>query len=434
MHARRAAPVHPSDDSWGDFHPTEPDRPTALFLIHDLEPGGAERVYVEYLSRIRGFHAIPVLVRPTGRLLRSLTDDGPIYHLEAGGTRPQRASRFLHRPRRGGFSTRSRWAAGALSLVRKSHRLSRIARTTAAGVVSTFLHKSHLIALVAGLFFESNLRVVVNIHEDPLQHLERHFAPMRRRLMRAYYRWLLPRAARIVVVAAGIRNQLVDHFGVPRDSIAVIHNPIDVAGIRRRGSVSSFRTSRTKGERTLLVGVGRLVHTKGFDLLLRAVHRIRDRLQLDVHLAGDGPERGRLEKVVRRLDLEDIVTFTGYVDNPYPLVAEADALVVPSRSEAWPNVIGEALTLGTPVVAARCSSGVEEFLQDGRCGILVPPEDPGALAVAIERLVSDPALQARLSARGRSRAEGLDASSVARRYDRELGSVLRRRSMSAGDG
>jgi glycosyltransferase involved in cell wall biosynthesis len=107
-----------------------------------------------------------------------------------------------------------------------------------------------------------------------------------------------------------------------------------------------------------------------------------------------------------------------------PYVAAADLLVVPSRTEAWPNVIGEALAIGTPVLAARCSPGVEEFLNGGEFGRLVPPEDSAALTAAVVELLSRPSDLSRYSRLGLTRSQDFELAATVARYEAILGSVL----------
>ena len=101
--------------------------------------------------------------------------------------------------------------------------------------------------------------------------------------------------------------------------------------------------------------------------------------------------------LVRELGLEGRVQLLGMRSNPWKYMASAAAVVLPSRTEAFPNVIGEALALGVPVIAAACSAGIAEYLDNGNCGVMVRPDDVASLAGAMESLLGDPAL--RLSGR-----------------------------------
>jgi glycosyltransferase involved in cell wall biosynthesis len=100
-------------------------------------------------------------------------------------------------------------------------------------------------------------------------------------------------------------------------------------------------------------------------------------------------------------------------------------LAIPSLTEGFPNVIGEALALRVPIVASDCSPGVAEYLDGGRCGLLGPPADPSALARAIERVLVEPGLEERLVEAGTDVVEELDLPKVLRRYEDVLRDATR---------
>ncbi len=178
--------------------------------------------------------------------------------------------------------------------------------------------------------------------------------------------------------------------------------------------------------------LGRHVPQKGFDTLLEAMARLgapgpepagpRPRRLL---LAGDGPERPALEARARALGLADRVRFLGVTDRPTTaaLFAGADLFVLPSRHEPFGIVSLEAMAAGTPVVATRVG-GVAEIVADGTTGLLVAPEDPIALARAIERVGGDGALRHRLVAGGTSCAAEHDWSAIEARYGLVYDEVL----------
>jgi glycogen(starch) synthase len=153
----------------------------------------------------------------------------------------------------------------------------------------------------------------------------------------------------------------------------------------------------------VLLGVGRLVPDKGFDVLVQAFSRLRESFPaLRLRLAGDGPERPRLERIARETGVADAVDFLGWVPfGAVPAVmAEATMLVVPSRIEPLGMVAVQAAQMARPVVATRVG-GLPEAVVDGETGLLVPPEDETALAAAIARLLRDPSLARRLGEQAR---------------------------------
>jgi rhamnosyl/mannosyltransferase len=157
----------------------------------------------------------------------------------------------------------------------------------------------------------------------------------------------------------------------------------------------------TAAGRPLLLGVGRLVYYKGFDVLIEAV---RD-LDAVLLLVGEGPERARLEALVRTAGAQERVRLLGELPDLEAHFAACDVFVLPSThpSEAFGIVQLEAMAHGKPVVSTRLGTGVEWVNRDGESGLVVRPGDPAALRAALVRLLGDPALAARLGAAGRAR-------------------------------
>jgi glycosyltransferase involved in cell wall biosynthesis len=157
-----------------------------------------------------------------------------------------------------------------------------------------------------------------------------------------------------------------------------------------------------------VIAVGRLAAHKGFDYLLHAVGLLYSRgVDVTVELVGDGPQRGELRQLASDLGIAERVRFRGWL--PFPdtrqAMSEATLLVHPSDGlgDGLPNVVREAMALGTPVIASRVA-GIPDALRDG-CGVLVPPRNVVALADAITQLVRDPAARLGMAARARARAE-----------------------------
>lgn len=108
--------------------------------------------------------------------------------------------------------------------------------------------------------------------------------------------------------------------------------------------------------------------------------------QLKIH--GEGPERTRLEDLIASLGLDAQIALRGYTTEPLAALREADIFVLPSRHEGLGNALIEALACGIQVVASDCPHGPREILKGGRLGLLVPPENPSALAAAISSILT----------------------------------------------
>jgi glycosyltransferase involved in cell wall biosynthesis len=417
-----AATVRP-EPSRAPFSPTR-----VLFLINDLRVGGAERSLLNLVNHLRGISSAVVLIDPAvGSLVSELDASVKLFSLDRNPPAISAAELqwlsgepLAHR--------RDRPLGQVLlelpPLLRSAYRLARLARRTEARVVSAYLNRSHTIALLAKLLFAPRLRVVINVHGMLSHHVASAFAPPARRFMRAFITRAFPRAEQIIAVSAAARDDLVQHFSVPLERISVVPNPLDLARIRAL-SAEHVDDVRLGDASPLIVGVGRLARLKGFDLLIRALARLPATLPARLLLIGQGEEGRTLAGLMTDLKVADRVTLLGARANPWKYMARATVVAVPSRTEAFPNVIGEALALGVPVVAARCSEGVAEYLEEGRCGVLVPPENVDALAAALELVLTDDALRRQLVQRGAERAEAFDLRRVVPRYERLITEVAK---------
>lgn len=151
----------------------------------------------------------------------------------------------------------------------------------------------------------------------------------------------------------------------------------------------------------LIIALGRFHENKAFDVLLAAVAKVPD---AHLWLAGDGPLRTKLEKLAEWLGITPRVRFLGWRDDVPALLTAADVFVCPSRHEPLGNVVIEAWTQGVPVIAAA-SQGPSMLIDDGATGLLVPVDEPDAMAAALYRMLHEPGLAARLGPAGREAYE-----------------------------
>ena len=158
-----------------------------------------------------------------------------------------------------------------------------------------------------------------------------------------------------------------------------------------------------------LLGLGRLDYQKGFDLLLTALPSIINRFPgAKLVIAGDGPERPRLERQTADLDLGKFVHFSGWIapDKVPELINAASLALIPSRWEGLPSVALQASVMARPVVAASVG-GLPEAVIDDSTGLLVEPNDSSKLSAAIRSLLEQPQRAREMGQTGRLRVEEL---------------------------
>jgi glycosyltransferase involved in cell wall biosynthesis len=195
----------------------------------------------------------------------------------------------------------------------------------------------------------------------------------------------------VICVSGSARDLGVGKRACLSKQTVVIHNAVDV---------SSFPASRRDGDNPQIVSVGRLAFPKDFSTLVAALASMETGWR--AAFVGEGPLRTEIAGELKRRGLGQRVALLGSRDDVVDLLARADVFVLSSRSEGFPVSILEAMAAGLPVVATDVG-GVSEAVLHRETGLLVPPNDPGALAAALDRLVRDPQLRLRLGTAGRER-------------------------------
>ena len=249
-------------------------------------------------------------------------------------------------------------------------------RDCRADAVISFMDKTNVTTLLAtrGL----NVPVVVSERIDPrMQPIGKSWE----RLRRVTYAW-----ADLIVVQS---ERALNYFPARLQTRAqVIPNPVLPAPVY----------CNSKGVNKSLISVGRLDNQKGFDLLLKAFARVRDRhSEWTLTILGEGPKRRELESLRNELGLDEWVFLPGRVEDVYQRLAQADLFVMPSRYEGFPNALCEALSCGLPSISTDCPSGPRDIINHGINGLLVANEDVAALGEAMDRLMESEVERNRLA-------------------------------------
>lgn len=324
-------------------------REKILLLIPSLAGGGAERFFcmlLEHLDR-RRFELHVALFSLHGEYRRDVPKDVVIHDLKC---------------------VRARYAA--IRLVRLIWKLQPRA------VLST-LPQCNLVLTLSRPFLPRQTRILVRESLPPSTIL-----PARGfRFWRALYRYFYGRADKIICLCDTMAEDIATRFKIPRDKLVRIYNPVDSQRVQDMGDAAANPYS---GPGPHLVAVGRLDRQKGFDLLLSAMPSVCEAVPgVKLAILGQGPLRDKLVAQAQSLGLTDIVQFLGFQQNPWLFIRYADLFVLPSRYEGLPNALLEAMALHKPIVAADCPGAIGEIHAFNPAMVLVPPEDPDALARAI---------------------------------------------------
>jgi glycosyltransferase involved in cell wall biosynthesis len=226
--------------------------------------------------------------------------------------------------------------------------------------------------------------------------------PFRAGAFRFVERALAHRASRVIAITQALARFQVERVGLPAHKVEVIHYGLD--DLPRAWGTNP--PDSVPADARVLLCVCRLEPQKGVDVAIRALADIPD-----AHLVvlGEGPQRAELEQLAG-----DRAHLLGRVPDVAAWLRRADVLVHPARWEGFGLALLEAMLASLPIVATRVSS-IPEIVVDGETGLLVPPDDPSALAAALNRVLADPR---GYGERGRARARG--EFSVTQMTDRTL--------------
>lgn len=356
-----------------------------LHIITRLERGGAPSILLD--------------------LVRGLEGDG-LTHTLAAGLADDAAQDLLGTPATAGLRVRTVPALTReirpFSDLRTLLGLTRLLRREEPDLVHVHTSKAGFLGRLAARFAGTR-RLIYSPHGTILTG---YFSPGATRLLARLEAWAARFTDRVVCYTAlEVAEYLAAGIGRPQQ-YAVIPNGLDAEAYARQAAPPArTRTALglPPGARPLLC-VARLVPVKGQTYLVQAWPSVLKREpRALLLLVGDGPEERLLRSRAAELGLGGSVRFLGFRQDIPSLLALAEALVLPSLNEGFGLVLLEAMAMGKPVVASAVG-GIPEVVLDGRTGLLVPPADPEALAVAILRLLEDPRAAQRLGEAGRERA------------------------------
>ena len=362
-----------------------PDEPLMrILLVHNLPPwdpraGGGQRIQ----------HEIAVHAAAAGHDVRVL------YSGDGVGA-PDTPYRMV-------------WAQEHQRLMANAVALARAARRLLAEWRPEVVHASAAEAGLLPLVLPPGVPLVATSHHPDPPALPPSLSPLSpssfavlRRLQNPYLEAHLLRRAHRVVATSAWGADILRQLGYMPSSrpVAVVHNGVGEDWMR-----TDVATHRPDGDPTILC-LGRIEPAKGWDVLLAAMARSEAPRSARIAFVGTGPDEHALSASLAGQGLSDRVELVGWLDPPAirDRLSRAIAMVLPSRRENYPLVLLEAMAAGVPVVTTRVG-GIPEMIDDGRSGLLVPPDDPSALATALARVCADEGLRDRLIEGGREVAE-----------------------------
>lgn|ERR1019366_1579042 len=323
-------------------------------LVPTLEIGGVERVFINLAQGLheRGVEVDLVVGRAGGSMGRQLGNGIQVFDL--------RCNRMLTSVPKLASYLRSRDPKALIAAMTHSAAAAVLARGVARKKVKIVATEHTAIS-----------KVVANTRG------------LKYRLMPLWSRWALSSVDYIVAVSGGVADDLSVQTGIPRSRLQVIYNPVISDGLYDAASAPVEHPWFQAGEPPVVLAVGRFDKQKDFPMLVRAFRLVRDSRSVRLIILGEGPDRSRIESVIREHDLTDDVALPGFEHNPYRFMSRAAVFALSSAWEGFGVVLVEAMALGLPVVSTDCPYGPAEILCNGRYGTLVQPGDHEAMAQAL---------------------------------------------------
>jgi len=344
-------------------------------LIYNLDGGGAERVVAQFVSFLyeNGIDVCLVVMNDT--VVYAIPKNIPIYYLEKSNPNEAGVFKFLKLPYLG-FKYKSflkkEKIDTSLSFLSRPNYINLISKWFGSGVKTFVSERSNPSAQYKGNTFHSTINSFL-------------------------IKKLFVKADGIIANSTGNGIELTNNFGIPKNLITTIHNPIDLDIVKNTLAVKDFYDSNYFN----FISVGRLNEGKNHELLLRSLAQVANK-NIRLYIFGDGPLREYLMHLILNLKLENQVFLKGFSKDIFSFLKGADAFLFGSNHEGFPNVLIEAMAFELPIITTNCPSGPSEIMkvsasepiQKRVCteyGILVPIGNCIEMAEAINEMMNNTA-------------------------------------------
>ena len=341
-----------------------------LFVINDLESGGAQRVFLNLLEKIKDKEEIEIdlfLINKSGIYLKDIPDSIKINYMYS----TQSSNRLL---------LPFNWFNRKCSRFLMKYFTDIIYKLK---VKKKYDLEISYIESDASLFLGNSKKRYAStkriawIHTDLLKNN-----------IGNHYLKALEKMDYLISVSKKANESACKVLKFDKEKIITLSNIVDGSKIEE---LSEHNIKYIK-EKKVLLAVGRLATEKGFDRLINIFSNIdRNNNSWELIIIGEGPERQKLEDMIKKLNLNEKVKLLGFIENPYPYFKLADIVVLSSYVEGLPTVLSEAILLEKPIVSTKCA-GVNEILLDGRLGMISENNDDD-LCFKIESMIKSEDLQ-----------------------------------------
>ncbi len=333
-----------------------------LFILNNLQGGGAERVIVNIANGYvaAGHEATILLGKQEGVYLDLLDNRVNIVEL------------------------------GAITLFDYCRRLPKFLKKHSFSHVITASDYITCAAVFAKRVNKIDLTIIATLHYDLSSQLK--VLPNLNRIwLKLINKRIISKADKIIAVSTGVAKSFTSILSKPSQNLHVIYNPVFDDRINELAKEEVIDLTSRMNHQHQLVCIGRLDKGKNQKLLIEAVNILSKKgYRLLVYLIGEGSECDNLQNLINKFELQESIKLIGYQNNPFQYISKSNLLVSVSNYEGFGNTLVEALALGINVVSTDCPSGPNEILEGGKFGFLCPVDDAALLSDAIESALKNP--------------------------------------------
>ncbi|MFL5729907.1 MAG: glycosyltransferase, partial [Cytophagaceae bacterium] len=323
-----------------------------LLIIPNLDFGGAQRSFAKLHAALEKKHRVlPVVFN---------TDTGVAYPM---------SGELISLEIRGGGN----WIKKVINFFKRVSKLKKIKRERKINISISFLEGADFINILS----KRSEKIIVSIRGSKLsdETIQGKIGWVRKKILIPF---LYRRADHITAVNSGIIQELNDHFGLGAIKKSLIYNSYDIASIEKQAHEALPAELNFLSDKPYILFSGRLAVEKGIDKLISVYSRLTTRAGFRFVIIGSGPMHNDLLNLCRKLDLkvytperDDLalsskseVVFLGQQSNPHKFVGKAEAFLMASSSEGFPNALAEAMICGAPVLSSDCPWGPREILSE----------------------------------------------------------------------
>jgi len=241
------------------------------------------------------------------------------------------------------------------NLVKRIYKVGKIKKRYKVQITISFLETANIV----NIFTKVEDKIVISIRNFKSESSKGFYGKVYNYIIKIFYN----RADMLVAVSKGVKNDLIENYGIKENKIKVIYNLYDLEKIQKLAGEKIENNFKELFNYPVIVNIGRLTKQKGQWHLIRAFKKVKKEItNMKLIILGTGELDDYLKKLVVELNLEKDVYFLGFQENPFKFISKSRIFVFPSLYEGFPNALAEAMACGIPVISSDCKSGPREIL------------------------------------------------------------------------